>query len=294
MARVRFLLLPALLLLVSPASRAQYAAADFRLAACGISDPLFRSGMESGEQPGVRASAGLGGAGPGPVTLMVDVPDTARQHAFHAYLPYGHDPQQPLPLVIALHGSAGSADAAPLAALEIRDFWQPLVQREAVALLVPIGSGPGGGWAPALDTPALACGLAAMERRYNIDLDRRFLWGFSAGGHFGHAIALGNAQALAAYAVNAGALHGLACAPPGNPGSCASTLPMVARRIPVSLRTGNLDPLQALVQGDATRLQAAGWGAGELQYAEFAGGHWADVPDIEAAWGWFAAHPRSP
>jgi poly(3-hydroxybutyrate) depolymerase len=276
------------------AAHAQFAAQDFAATQCGAIESLFRSGLEPGEAAGGHASGGSGGPAPYAVNLPVPVPDTGRTHTVFAYLPGNYDGSSALPLLIALHGSAGSAAAAPDAAFELRDAWQPVAEREGAALLVPIASGAQGGWVPALDTPALACAIDYLERRYNLDRDRRYLWGFSAGAHYAHALALGNPRRFAAYAINAGALYALACAPPGNPSDCTSTLPGVARRIPVSLRVGNQDPLAPYVSGDLGRLQAAGWGVGTLAYDVFAGGHQVDADEIEAAWAWLEAHSLPP
>lgn len=276
------------LLLATVPVRAQFAIEDFAFTACGQAEPLFRSGLEAAEQAGVRASGGAGGSASGAVSLQIRVPDTGRTQTFLLHVPTDYHDQAAWPLVVALHGSPGTAAAAPSAAAAIRELWQPVADREGVLVLAPIASGSQGGWVPTFDTPALACALAGIERAWNVDRARRYLWGFSAGGHYGHGLALGNARRFAAYAVNAGVLLAFACGSPGSPSDCAATLPQVARRIPVSLRVGTLDALQPYVSGDATRFQAAGWLAGtELTYSTFVGGHLIGSADVEVAWAWF-------
>ena len=49
--------------------------------------------------------------------------------------------------------------------------------------------------------------LADVEASYNVNRGRRYLWGFWAGGHYGHGYTLSRASTLAAYAVNAGVLE---------------------------------------------------------------------------------------
>lgn len=285
----------ALLAWLAPApATAQIGADDFDLTQCGAFDSMFRSGLEAAEVTGVRASGGSGGA-VGLHSLSVHVPDTGRTHTVLLLVPTHYSDASAWPLVMALHGAAGSTAAAGTAAVQIRDLWQPLALREGVLIVVPVASGSQGGWVPGLDTPALACALASIERQYNVDRARRHLWGFSAGAHFSHSLALSNPGRIASYAANAGALFALACAPSGSPGACDVTLPGVPRRVPVSLRVGSTDPLQPYAFGDFGRFANAGWSAGaERQYQEFSGGHTLQMADIEAAWAWFAPRRLSP
>lgn len=285
-----------LLLLATMPVRAQFAREDFAVTACGQAESLFRSGLETAEQAGVSASGGAGGDASGAISLEISVPDTGRTQTYLLHVPVGYHDQAAWPLVVALHGSPGSAAAAPAAAASMRVLWEPLSDREGLLVLAPIASGNQGGWVPSWDTPALACALATIERAWNVDRARRYLWGFSAGGHYGHGLALGNAGRFAAYAVNAGVLQAFACGLPGSLSDCATTLPQVARRIPISLRVGILDTrLRPSVIGDADRLEVAGWLPGvDLTYSEFYGGHTVGNADIDAAWGWFAPRPLLP
>jgi poly(3-hydroxybutyrate) depolymerase len=277
-----------------PGVRAQIVDESFSATHCGARESLFRAGMEAAEQGGTRPSGGAGG-GVGSWSLSVEVPDTGRTHAARLYASPFLDNAQAAPLVIALHGAAGSAAAAPGAADAIRLLWRTRIANEDALLLVPIASGAQGGWVPDWDTPALACAIAQVERRYNVDRRRRYLWGFSAGGHYGHALALANTDRLAAHAVNAGALFALACGQPASANDCAATLPGVPRRIPVALRVGDADPLASFVGGDVDRFEAAGWEAGsEVSLTVFQGGHVIGAADVDAAWAWFAGRPLTP
>lgn len=278
-----------LLSMVAPA-RAQFSAWDFATSGCVADLGTFRSSFEPGDAAVAfgGASGGSGGAFPGDRSMQVFVPGTGQTHTVLLYLPAAYSPQQAWPSVLVLHGAAGSAEQAPFAAADFRAFWSGIAEREGAVLVVPIASGNAGGWLPSVDAPAIGCATSAVAQAYNLDLDRRYLWGFSAGAHVGHAVALGNAGRFAAYAVNAGALWAAACSQPGTGQDCAQLLPQVVRRVPVSLRVGDQDPLRPYAAGDAQRFQQAGWETGEmLLYAEFPGGHQIDFPDIEAAWTWF-------
>jgi poly(3-hydroxybutyrate) depolymerase len=274
-----------LLLAIAPAARAQFPLEDFALTQCGRAEPLFRSGLEGEEAAGVRASGGKAAVQTGAVSIAVTVPDTGRSHTFLLQVPQAYEAARAWPLVVALHGSAASP---PDAAALIRTLWQPTADLEGTLVLAPIASGNSGGWAPDFDTPALACALAEVERRYDVDRARRYLWGFSAGAHYGHALALANSTRFAAYAVNAGALYGFACGQPASGYPCETLLPTVARRIPVQLRVGSNDGLESYTDGDEQRLQAAGWVSGEtLRKNKFVGGHTVGAGDVGWAWAWF-------
>ena len=274
------------LLLSASSARAQFPLEDFALTQCGRAEPLFRSGLEGDEAAGVRASGGRSATATGAVTFDITVPDTGLTHSVLLQVPLAYDTSRAWPLVIALHGAAASP---PAAAGVIRTLWQPTADVEGALVLTPIASGNSGGWAPGLDTPAIACALAEVERRYDVDRARRYLWGFSAGAHYGHGLALANSTRFAAYAVNAGALYAFACGQPNTVHACDVLLPTVARRIPVQLRVGVSDPLEPYTDGDELRLQAAGWTLEDatLNKLKFAGGHTISASDASWAWGWF-------
>lgn len=287
--------LAALMLAGTGSAYAQFSAYDFGQSGCADDGALRRAGFEArdAESPGGGPSPGLGGGPLGASTLSVEVPELGETRDMLLFVPLDYDAARPLPLVVVLHGAPGSAAAAPAAADAMRSLWSVLAEREDVIVLAPIAAGSQGGWVPDRDQPAIACALAELARRYPIDLDRRYLWGFSSGAHFGHALALGNAGRFGAYAINAGALYALACSAAGTTFDCATTLPAVLRPLPVLLRVGRNDSLRGYVQGDHSRLQQAGWADGSnLAYAEFFGGHSVSVADAEAAWAWFATRRR--
>jgi predicted esterase len=285
------------LLLLSAGSDAlaQYAADDFATTDCGVQSSLFRSGLEAAEVDGARPSGGGGGSALGASGFDVFVTDTLRTHPVLVFVPADYDPHSAWPLVVLMHGAAGSAAAAPNAAAGVRSLWAGTAQAQGVLLLAPVASGSQGGWVPDVDTPALACAIEEIQRRYNIDTSRRSLWGFSAGGHYGHSLALGNSTRFAAYAVNAGVLHALACEPDGMIGDCELTLPLVSRRIPVGIRVGTGDSLRPYASGDFQRFDALGWSPGvDLTYSEFAGGHTIGAQDVTWAWAWLAPFRLDP
>lgn len=238
--------------------------------ACGLADPpLFMDGMEDcGHCLHSEPSQGSGGAYPGAQVRSV------AGRSYYLWLPAAYSPTRAAPVLMVLHG-AGGPGTAPAAAQYLRDAWAAIADTAGFIVVAPIGSGPKyGSWEPDDDYPMFQAVLNDVAAHYNIDRSRIHGWGFSAGGHVMHDLALhqragvpGNAD-FAAYAVHAGTLKALVCGYPGLP-SCATALPQVARKIPVDLRVGMLDQLNyyPAMQDDYNALAAFGWAPGStLQF----------------------------
>lgn len=232
-------------------------------------------------------SHGTGGAFPGQVTRMVQAGTPPATRTYYAYVPEGYSPAKPLPVLLALHGAAGSG-TAPTNAKLLRDAWQDVAEARGFIVATPISTGNGGGWVPERDYYTMAAVLEDLAAHYNIDRARVHAWGFSAGGHVLHDIALnqhlpnlGN-DTFAAYAVSAGVLDAYACL---SVAECNALLDAAPRRIPVSLRIGVDDPYFSAVQGNYGRFAARGWVPGDsLQWHVFDGGHEVFVADFNATW----------
>ena len=116
-----------------------------------------------------------------------------------------------------------------------------------------------------------------------------YLWGFSAGAHYGHAIALNNTEFFAAYGVSAGSLEMYACTDDGSyPPTCAALLAGAQPKIPVDLHIGSSDPLSQppyTASGDAQRLRNGGWRDNDtLFHRPFTGGHSYSVAQLGQIW----------
>lgn len=261
----------------------------------------FSDGFEAeSERPYQEPSHGHGGAYPGRYQRQVQL--TGRTHHYYLFVPE-HDPAAaPLPVMLALHGAAGPQQAAH-AARGIRDAWVESAQRGGFAVVAPVASGPNGGWVPTIDYPALDAMLDDLGAHYNVDFSRLHAWGFSAGGHVLHDLALhrrGHAPDIdrfASYAVSAGVLQAVACNPqiPTQPPDCTTLLTQAPRRIPVSLSVGDSDSLLPIVQNNRDLFIHAGWLPGHtLEYTVFAGGHLIQPRDFNARWQFMCPFQRRP
>lgn len=249
---------------------------------CAHPDALLVDGFQGADAVARRPSAGSGGSAPGVQSRSVTVPGYGT-HTYHLYVPTRHASIRPMPVVMALHGAAGSPADAQLAAQWLRDDWSAAAEAGGFVIVVPAATGASGGWivpppAPS-DYDILEAVFADLEGAYDIDRSRRIGWGFSAGAHVMHDLAFNrfseyiNLDTLAAYAIGAGAMQALACS---GPTSCSTMIATAAatRRIPVSLHIGTSDPLLSYATADHQRLLDHGWVDGQtVFYTPFVGGH---------------------
>lgn len=280
-----------------------HAAGTQRLPAhvCAAPYAMFADGFEGDGAITRDPSAGSGGVA-GATSRTIVVPGVGHR-TFHLHVPQQLDPARPAPLLLVLHGAAGSPALANAAAQQLRSAWGAIVDAAGFITLAPVASGASGGWLvpPGVsDYDVIAAVIADVEARYNVDRSRRHAWGFSAGGHVLHDLMLGpyypalDEEAFAGYAVAAGALAALACNGVSDAG-CDALLDGASREIPVWLQVGVSDPLRAYVQADRGRFEARGWvEGGTLRYAEFGGGHTYTEALMREAWGFLCPFQRVP
>ena len=243
---------------------------------CPDSDALFRSGFETGESVPHLPSNGSGGTYPGDVTRTINVPGLGNR-TFYLHLPPAYSPAQSWPLLLALRGSAPPASMATYAQ-QVRSDWSARADAAGFIVLAPVGTSAQGGWGASGDLTEIGAALEDTLARYNVETSRVYLWGFSAGAHFGHALALGNTDLFAAYGTSAGSLEMFACTDDGSwPPACAALLAGTQRKIPVDIHIGTSDPLMQppyTADGDPDRFRAGGWLDRETLFVRwFVGGH---------------------
>ncbi|HEY6940870.1 PHB depolymerase family esterase [Dokdonella sp.] len=261
------------------------AASTVRLpgAMCPGGDAIFDDGYESRVVPH-DPSGGSGGAYPGNVTRTIGVPGVGTR-SYYLHVPPGYTPTQASPLLLALRGqSLPTATAAQ----QVRTDWTTWADSKGFLVLAPVGNSTQGGWGANGDIEEISAALDDVQAAYNIERSRIYLWGFSAGAHYGHALALNNATYFAAYGVSAGSLEQYTCTDSGNPPpACASFLGAVQPKIPIDIHLGNSDPLytQYGAGDDPQRFEDAGWIRGrDLYFTLFGGGHTYTVTHLGQIW----------
>jgi dienelactone hydrolase len=254
---------------------------------CPGGDSIFRSGFESPAAVPHDPSNGSGGGAPGDITRSIGVPGVGTRN-YYLHVPPGYAPAQPMPLLIALHGSSGSPLNSPAYAQQVRADWSGLSDTAGFIVALPISTGTQGGWDEDDDIPTIAAVLADAESAYNIERSRVYLWGFSAGGHIGHSLALHGTSTYAAYSISGGSLQAYTCTDAGPP-TCASVLAGTHPKIPLDIHIGNGDPFYTDVNYDVIhdrqRFETGGWVRNRnLYFIVFTGGHLYTVAQLGEIW----------
>jgi len=235
------------------------------------------------------------GATPLPGTdlaMSIALPGLQNDPVYGAKLVYIHVPAayqvgRPIPLVVVLHGASGSQTGASGQASILRGLWRPASDAGGFIVASLIASGSNGGWiAPGdrddapTDYDLIEAVVTRLSQDYSIDATRRYLWGFSSGGHVTLDIALNEVHPrihsgfFAGYGVSAGASRGLACAGLGT-AECVRTFSEAPIKRPIDVHIGNADNLIAQVLDDRSRFLGLGWRDGvTFFWQEFDGGHY--------------------
>lgn len=278
--------LSALLLLAGTASAGAATTVTLPASACPGSATIFRDGWEAVTIP-QQPSGGSGGPYPGNITRSISVANIGLRD-YYLHVPAGYTPTRAWPLLLALRGSTSTAADEPTYAQQVRNDWSSWADSAGFIVISPPGTSTQGGWGAPADIDELNSALADAFARYNVEQSRVYLWGFSAGAHYAHALALGSPDFFAAYGVSAGSLEQFACTDNGSyPPTCAALLGAAQPKIPVDIHLGLADPLYLDygAGGDAARFQSAGWSRGRnLFYTLFAGGHTYSVAQLGEIW----------
>jgi poly(3-hydroxybutyrate) depolymerase len=257
---------------------------------CAHPDAIFVDGFQPSAAITRLPSNGSGGA-MGSVSRSVPVAGYGT-HTFYLRVPPNYSPNHPVPLVLALHGQAGSPANAPAAAQAARNAWSSVADANEFIVIAPVATGGSGGWIAPPPNPTdysiFAAAIADTESAYNIDRSRRIGWGFSAGGHVMHDIMFNDFGApvsidtFAAYGVSAGVLEAFACP---NPSACDALVATASRHIPIDIHVGNSDPLLPYANSDHEIFVAQGWADGStLWKTVFSGGHTYSTTHLEEIW----------
>lgn len=260
------------------------------LAALACALPLFAGRAAAAETRGVDPAEcrtdrlfGHGFGEDGEIETGLLARDFAGRN-YYLVVPPGYRADRVHPLLVALHGTGGSPAGAVSNAFAIAQAWQGIARTRGMVVLVPIGSSTSGSWSPAADLPYLQLLQSSVAGELRIDPTRQYLWGFSAGGHFGHGVVLQRSDLYAAYAIAAGVLRGYAC----TDATCPAYLAAVPRHVPLDLSSGTADGVVPIseISADEGRFRDAGWQIGsDLWVRGISGqGHTYTVTQLAAGW----------
>ena len=212
------------------------------------------------------------------------------------------------PLLVALHGAAGSPGGATVQAARARDLWRESADRGGFFVIAPAASGASGSWVAPItptdhpsDYDRILAAIDYLARQQPIDPERIYLWGFSAGGHVALDIALNrphphlHSEMFAGFAVHAGVSAGLACSGLSSAECAARVFSGAASKRPVSVHIGNSDPLLAFALEDRMRFQNFGWLTGANFFWQlFGGGHTVLAEQPAEVWNQLCAFSTRP
>jgi predicted esterase len=103
-----------------------------------------------------------------------------KRRPYHVYAPPDYDPGKKHPLVVFLHGAVSRANVPSPKEMESlrKDF-----EKEVPGFLIILPTGAKDAtWWDKVGTSNVLAQVDQVKRRYNVDEDRVFLWGFSDGG----------------------------------------------------------------------------------------------------------------
>jgi predicted esterase len=191
--------------------------------------------------PGACPSGGAGGvAGQAEISTAM-YPNTPGI----IHVPQTYDPNQPMPVMLALHGSGDTAS-------NFVNLWSGIADAEGFIVLVPESLSGGMSWNPGTDTQVISALLDEVEASWNVDTCRVYLTGYSAGAHYGYMLGLANATYFAAMGIQAGSMSYAVQ---------AGIWPnMVMRQIAVDIHHGINDPGVPLSEAEYARDQLEGAG----------------------------------
>jgi predicted esterase len=129
-----------------------------------------------------------------------------KRRAFHVYAPPDYQPGKKYPLVVFLHGAVSRANGPSVKEMEAlrKDFEKDV---PGFLIILPTGA-KGAAWWDKIGTSNFLAQVDHVKRKYNVDEDRVFLWGFSDGGSGAFWMAMSRPTAWAgfmAYSANVAA-----------------------------------------------------------------------------------------
>jgi polyhydroxybutyrate depolymerase len=176
----------------------------------------------------------------GPGWSARTIASAGRDRCYYIYFPSGYEPDQPLPVVISLHGFLSNPESQALIS-----GWHDLAEREGFLVVYPQATqyphrwNAGADWGDAgVDDVQFALDLLEdLSSAANVDSSRVYVNGMSNGGGMTVALGCHAADRFAAMGTVAGAVVGLEDCSPSRP-------------IPVMAFHGTADPIVPYEGGD--------------------------------------------
>lgn len=185
---------------------------------------------------GVLVALGFSGSASGQKIQKQTIEAEGKKRTYYLVVPDQATAEHPAPLLLLLHGSGRNG-------LSLVEKWKDLAIKEGIVLVGPdaINSQ---GWSSPVDGPDFLHDLISdLKSKYPIDSRRMYLFGHSGGATFALYMALFESEYFAAAAIHAGALNH----------DDGPIVGRAARKIPIYIQVGTVDPFFPLAAVRATR-----------------------------------------
>lgn len=232
-----------------------------------------------GQDPGSMGSGGPPGFQP---DLLLDVGGTPRHYGLH--VPSSYDASRPIPLVFHLHGSGLTTKDAPYILTDFTKLGASADKNTFIAV-APWGceyASMEHAWCESGkddDVKFLDALIAELLGRYNVDTQRIYVGGFSAGGFFAGVYGFLRSDRVTAISIFAAGLHS------------AQKPTLAVRKIPVFIRVLSGDSTTAATALVA-KLKSLGWPEADIdaEIGKTPGGHRYLVAYNQPQWDFFTRY----
>jgi poly(3-hydroxybutyrate) depolymerase len=239
---------------VVPSVRAQGRSAEL--------DPLLKAFFEAADPPARQAAiAAIRAVAPNPLDVEKGLrrgrnyPADARKgwqalthtgsdgkaRPYFVYVPGAYSPARRHPLVVTLHGNVNERSLPPVAVVpHMNAGLQQEADKNGWLLIAPLGQ-LGASWYDRVGIGNILAQLAAVKRRYNVDEDRVFLIGYSAGGHGAYVMGYYHPTPWAGFVAVAGNVAAPTFAPNDARLALGDAFPANLSNRPIHAANGGLD-----------------------------------------------------
>jgi poly(3-hydroxybutyrate) depolymerase len=183
------------------------------------------------------------------------------------FVPSACESRRPIPVLLAFHGSGDSA-------ANYINIWTAVAERDTFIVVAQEGEDRMG-WGSASDVPVLNLIMEDLAAAYDVDENRLYCTGFSAGGHWTYILGLMNADVFAALGVQAGSMSYVMSSP--------GWQDMILRPIPVDIHHGRSDPVVPFSEAELARDTLSSLGH-TVFFQPFDGGHTTSAGHAAEIW----------
>lgn len=158
-------------------------------------------------------------------------------YSYAVFVPSTHDATHPMPAILLVHGAGGNG-------LDFLNLWRDFAQKSGIILVAPtLPSGDRGAELESQVPQMFRDLMEIVKKQWNVDPQRIYLFGYSAGGYFTFDTAMMDSTYFAAAGVFAARITP----------DFEWIVQKAQRKMPIALYVGDHDPFFSLEQTRGTR-----------------------------------------